>query len=161
MLHNEQWVCCVQSSVCVCINLLVCVFTGEIFIYACSLCYVCVYAKMWILSISMYVAAHPCGRIMLHSEKAYRIFTPSLRNGIFFLSLQLGETNRPVMQQWEALNAKHIIREEGSWEEEEEEEEGGRQKENWNWKRTRKDAKQQKKSDKWRTRDRQVDISRK
>lgn len=46
---------------------------------------------------------------------------------LFFpLSLQLGETNRPVMQQWEAVNAKRIIREEGSGEEEEEE--GGRQK---------------------------------
>lgn len=31
----------------------------------------------------------------------------------FFLLLLLGETNRPVMQQWEALNAKHIIREGG------------------------------------------------
>lgn len=38
--------------------------------------------------------------------------------------MQLGETNRPVMQQWEAVNAKRIIREEGSGEEEE----GGRQK---------------------------------
>lgn len=96
---------------------------------------------MWIWSIcssSVHVAARPCSCIMLHGEKAYIEILLRPWGIASFLSLQLGETNRPVMRQWEALNAKHIIREEGS--REEGGEEGGRRKENWNWKRTRKDA---------------------
>lgn len=76
------------------------------------------------------MAEHPHGRSLLCNEKEYRNVTEVLRLCIFFSPLF--ETNRPVMQQWEALNAKHIIGEEGSGkrgeEREEEEEEGGDQK---------------------------------
>lgn len=152
MLHDEWWVwcACVPSSVCGWVykseSMLVCLCRWICFYTPASITlYLCVYANKGTVSICssyMHTATHPCSCITLHSEKAYREFysVPEELH-LFFLSLQLGETNRPVMQQWEALNAKHIIREEGS---REEEEEGGRQKENWNWKSTRKGAIQQK-----------------
>lgn len=64
--------------------------------------------------------AHTCIRLHVmqlhHASQRERHTEILLRPwgiAFFSLSMQLGETNRPVMQQWEALNAKHIIREEG------------------------------------------------
>lgn len=99
-------VCCLWVGVCLCVSYL------SAYIYTCTLAWHCVYTCSW-------YAAPVCTTVRSHIE-----ILLSLRNCIFFLSLQLRETNGHVMQQWKALNAKHIIREEGCGEEYE----AGRQK---------------------------------
>lgn len=127
MLHNEEWVC-----FCLCVVLGVWVGV-EIWIHTCMLVIFFRWTYLHIhLCITMRLCAcvRVCAKTQIRSicrsymhwaalcttaRRHIEIFTPSLRNRVFFLSLQLGETNRPVMQQWEALNAKHIIREERRW----------------------------------------------
>lgn len=121
-LHNGTWVCCAglfgcffffffwKPHACSCVHrwmfLHICIFYFFVlrFLFPCKL-FRAHTERVWL---NVHADA------LFFSVKAYRIFTLLPEESHLFLSLQLGETNRPVMQQWEALNAKHIIREEGS-----------------------------------------------